>query len=147
MNGDAILYGISVWAIPVLFAITFHDPDRDVLGKLHATIGDTVTIKVTPPGGSPETLMKGEVTGFEAEYGATRLRTVIRGYDMSHRLHRGRRTETYKNVTDSDIARTVASRKMNGMSSIITTSDTCPSVIIPAAFSTLRSFRNVLVNE
>src|SRR5256885_11053116 len=29
---------------------------------------------------------------------------------MSHRLHRGRRTETYKNVTDSDIARTVASR-------------------------------------
>jgi Zn-dependent protease len=25
MNGDAILYGISVWAIPVLFAITFHE--------------------------------------------------------------------------------------------------------------------------
>jgi phage protein D len=95
---------------PDMFAITFHDPDRDVLGKLKATIGDTVTIKVTPPDGSPETLIKGEVTGFEAEYGATRLRTVLRGYDMSHRLHRGRRTETYKNVTDSDIARTVASR-------------------------------------
>ena len=61
--------------LPDMFAITFHDPDRDVLGKLNATIGDTVTIKVTPSGGSPETLIKGEVTGFEAEYGATRLRT------------------------------------------------------------------------
>ena len=25
MNGDAVLYGISVWAIPVIFAITFHE--------------------------------------------------------------------------------------------------------------------------
>jgi len=25
MNGDAILYGISVWAIPVILAITFHE--------------------------------------------------------------------------------------------------------------------------
>jgi phage protein D len=110
--------------LPDMFAITFHDPDRDVLGKLHATIGDTVTIKVTPPGGSPETLIKGEVTGFEAEYGATRLRTVLRGYDMSHRLHRGRRTETYKNVTDSDIARTVASRASLSIGQIDSTSGT-----------------------
>jgi len=110
--------------LPDMFAITFHDPDRDVLGKLNATIGDTVTIKVTPPGGSPETLIKGEVTGFEAEYGATRLRTVLRGYDMSHRLHRGRRTETYKNVTDSDIARTVASRASLTVGKIDSTSGT-----------------------
>ncbi len=110
--------------LPDMFAITFHDPDRDVLGKLNATIGDTVTIKVTPPGGSPETLIKGEVTGFEAEYGATRLRTVLRGYDMSHRLHRGRRTETYKNVTDSDIARTVASRANLSIGKIDSTSGT-----------------------
>ena len=110
--------------LPDMFAITFHDPDRDVLGKLNATIGDTVTIKVTPPGGSPETLIKGEVTGFEAEYGATRLRTVLRGYDMSHRLHRGRRTETYKNVTDADIARTVASRASLTVGKIDSTSGT-----------------------
>jgi uncharacterized protein involved in type VI secretion and phage assembly len=110
--------------LPDMFAITFHDPDRDVLGKLNATIGDAVTIKVTPPGGSPETLIKGEVTGFEAEYGATRLRTVLRGYDMSHRLHRGRRTETYKNVTDSDIARTVASRASLTVGKIDSTSGT-----------------------
>ena len=50
--------------LPDMFAIAFHDPDRNVLSTLHATIGDSVTIKVTPPGGSPETLIKGELTGF-----------------------------------------------------------------------------------
>jgi adhesin HecA-like repeat protein len=96
--------------LPDMFTITFHDAARDVITQLHATIGSTVTIKMTPPGGSPKTLIKGEVTGFEAEYDATRLRTILRGYDLSHRLHRGRQTQTYKNVTDSDIARQVAQR-------------------------------------
>lgn len=96
--------------LPDMFAVTFHDPARDVISQLNVNIGSTVTIKMTPPGGSPKTLIKGEVTGFEAEYDATRLRTVLRGYDLSHRLHRGRQTQTYKNVTDSDIARQVAQR-------------------------------------
>jgi len=94
--------------LPSMFAITFHDPARDVIGTLNVTIGSTITIKMTPSGGTPETLIKGEVTGFEAEYDATHLRTILRGYDLSHRLHRGRNTQTYKNVTDSDIVRQVA---------------------------------------
>jgi uncharacterized protein involved in type VI secretion and phage assembly len=93
--------------LPSMFAITFHDPARDVISQLNVNIGSTVTIKMTPPGGTPETLIKGEVTGFEAEYDATRLRTILRGYDLSHRLHRGRNTQTYKNVTDSDIVQQV----------------------------------------
>src|SRR2546429_7467963 len=96
--------------LPDMFAVTFHDPARDVISQLHVNIGSTVTIKMTPPVGSPKTMIKGEVTGFEAEYDATRLRTILRGYDLSHRLHRGRQTQTYKNVTDSDIARQVAQR-------------------------------------
>jgi uncharacterized protein involved in type VI secretion and phage assembly len=96
--------------LPDMFAVTFHDPARDVISQLNVNIGSTVTIKMTPPGGSPKTMIKGEVTGFEAEYDATRLRTILRGYDLSHRLHRGRQTQTYKNVTDSDIARQVAQR-------------------------------------
>ncbi|MDQ6709646.1 MAG: VgrG-related protein [Candidatus Dormibacteraeota bacterium] len=111
--------------LPAMFAITFHDPARDVLNQLNARIGSIVTIKVTPAGGSsPDTLIKGEVTALEAEYDATSLRTVLRGYDMSHRLHRGRRTETYKNVTDSDIARTVASRAGLQVGQIDSTSGT-----------------------
>ena len=116
LNGSALSDEMEALLEQVVVDHHQHLPD--------ATIGDTVTIKVTPPGGSPETLIKGEVTGFEAEYGATRLRTVLRGYDMSHRLHRGRRTETYKNVTDSDIARTVASRASLTVGKIDSTSGT-----------------------
>src|SRR6266571_3356631 len=110
--------------LPDMFAITFHDPARDVISQLHVNIGSTVSIKMTPPGGSPKTLIKGEVTGFEAEYDATRLRTILRGYDLSHRLHRGRETQTYKNVTDSDVARQVAQRASLQVGQIDSTSVT-----------------------
>jgi phage protein D len=84
-----------------------------------------VTIKVTPSdSNSPETLIEGEVTSLEAEFDAHRSRSIIRGYDKSHRLHRGRRTETYKNVTDSDIARTVANRASLTIGQIDSTSGT-----------------------
>ncbi len=36
--------------------------------------------------------------------------TIVRGLDPSHRLFRGRVTETYANVTYSDVARKVAER-------------------------------------
>ncbi|MEA2633941.1 MAG: hypothetical protein QOH92_708, partial [Chloroflexota bacterium] len=57
--------------LPDMFAITFHDPARDVISQLHVNIGSTITIKMTPPGGTAVTLIKGEVTGLEAEYDAT----------------------------------------------------------------------------
>src|SRR6202035_6060012 len=114
-----------------MFTITFRDPARDVITQLHATIASTVTIKMTPPGGMPDTLIKGEVTGFEAEYDATRLRTILRGYDLSHRLHRGRNTQTYKNVTDSDIARQVAGNASLPIGTIDSTSVTYDHVSQP----------------
>src|SRR5919204_89616 len=111
--------------LPDMFVITFQDPGRDILSQAGATIGATVVIKVTPPGGSsPETLINGEITSLEAEYHAHRTRSIIRGYDKSHRMHRGRRTETYKNVTDSDIARKVAQRAGLTIGQIDSTSGT-----------------------
>jgi uncharacterized protein involved in type VI secretion and phage assembly len=110
--------------LPDMFAITFQDPARDVINQLSVNIGSTVTIKMTPPGGTPETLIKGEVTGFEAEYDASRLRTILRGYDLSHRLHRGRNTQTYKNVTDSDIVRQVVNNASVPVGNIASTSVT-----------------------
>ena len=41
----------------------------------------------------------------------------------------------------------VAGRNASGMASIIATSDTCPSVILPAAFTTPTALRYGLVNE
>src|SRR5712691_2411344 len=73
--------------LPDMFAIAFHDPNRDVLGQIGVNIGSTVTIKITPPGGSSaQTLMDGEVTSLEADYDAYTSLSIIRGYDKSHRL-------------------------------------------------------------
>lgn len=97
--------------LPDMFSFTFRDPDRSVLGKAGLTIGAAVQVAVvseSSPGG--ETLITGEVTALEAEADPTGTWTVVRGYDKSHRLFRGRRTETYTNVTFADVARKVAQR-------------------------------------
>ena len=111
--------------LPDMFLVAFHDPSRSVLGQLGVKPGSTVTIKVTPPGASSaDTLMDGEVTSLEADYDAHKSLVIIRGYDKSHRLHRGKRTETYKNVTDSDIVRTVVNRAGLQVKQIDSTSGT-----------------------
>lgn len=111
--------------LPDMFVIAFHDPGRDLLGQLGVNIGSPVLVKVTTPGSSsPDTLIDGEVTSLEADYDASLSVSIIRGYDKSHRLHRGRRSETYKNVTDSDIVHTVISRAGLQVKQIDSTSGT-----------------------
>jgi phage protein D len=97
--------------LPDMFALRFRDPGRDFLGKAGFEIGATVKIFAAPQGKeADELLITGEVTALEADFDVTGSHAVVRGYDHSHRLHRGRRTETYRNVTDADVARTVARR-------------------------------------
>jgi len=51
----------------------------------------------------------GEVTGLEPEFRADETPTVtVRGYDRGHRLLRGRKTRSFTQVKDSDIAAQVA---------------------------------------
>jgi phage protein D len=97
--------------LPATFQLTFRDIDLTVLKTAGIRIGSRIVIDGSALGEARATpLVTGEVTGIEAEYDAMGGRAIVRGYDPSHRLHRGRRTETYRNVTDSDIARTVARR-------------------------------------
>jgi phage protein D len=97
--------------LPDMFLLSFRDANRDVVDRLHAKIGSRVRVSCPEPGKTaPNLLIDGEVTALEAEYGATGSRAVLRGYDHSHRLHSGRVTETYQNVKDSDLARTVMQR-------------------------------------
>ena len=97
--------------LPDTFVLAFRDLDRKVLSRARIKIGSQVKVAGTPLGGKlPEPLLSGEVTAIEAEYDALGARAIVRGYDHSHRLHRGRRTETYRNVKDSDIAAQIARR-------------------------------------
>lgn len=97
--------------LPDMFLLSFRDIGRDIAKQAHFQIGSKVKISgPSPSGGGTELLIDGEVTALEAEYDALGSRAVVRGYDGSHRLHRGRVTQTYQNVKDSDIAQTVAQR-------------------------------------
>ncbi|AFY44265.1 Rhs element Vgr protein [Nostoc sp. PCC 7107] len=49
-------------------------------------------------------VLEGEITAIETEFtSGSQAPIVIRGYDVSHRLHRGRYNRSFQNVTDSDV--------------------------------------------
>lgn len=97
--------------LPDLVILRFRDPDRTVVARSGARIGATLVVTATSTGSSaPLPLITAEVTALEAEFDATGTFTLIRGFDPAHRLFRGRRTETYTQVTASDVAKKVAQR-------------------------------------
>src|SRR4051812_2748803 len=50
-----------------------------------------------------ETVFTGEIASLEFEYTRAGRQAVVRAYDPSHNLHRGRKTRVFKSMTDSDI--------------------------------------------
>src|ERR1700721_617444 len=97
--------------LPDMFTMIFDDPQHDLLTEASVRVGSAVTIKASSVGSTDsDVLIGGEVTSLEASYESGWDRTIVRGYDKSHRLHRGRRTETYQNVKGSDVAQTDARR-------------------------------------
>jgi phage protein D/phage baseplate assembly protein gpV len=97
--------------LPDLVILRFRDADRTVLAKSGAKIGSKLVVSASGSGsGTAQPLITAEVTALEAEFDATGTFTVIRGFDPAHRLFRGRRTETYTQVTASDVAKKVAQR-------------------------------------
>ena len=56
-----------------------------------------------------ETLIKGEITSVEPEFWGEGVPTLlVRGYDKSHRLHRGTHIRSFVQKSDSDIASDIA---------------------------------------
>ncbi|GBO53281.1 hypothetical protein APA_1188 [Pseudanabaena sp. lw0831] len=49
-------------------------------------------------------VLEGEITAIEADFTEeSKAPITIRGYDISHRLHKGRYNRSFQNVTDSDL--------------------------------------------
>jgi phage protein D len=95
-------------AMPDTFSLIFRDPERDVLGRAGLEIGKKVGISTALGGDEPKPLIDGEVTSIEADYDTLGARAVVRGYDLSHRLNAGRKTQTFQNVKLSDVAKQLA---------------------------------------
>ncbi len=54
-------------------------------------------------------VLKGEITAIESHFNAgAQAPIIVRGYEISHRLHRGRFNRSFQNMTDSDILKKLA---------------------------------------
>jgi phage protein D len=72
------------------------------------SVGNAVEIKLGY-GDQVDSLMKGEIVGIEPSYSVERLAQLqVRGFDRLHRLTRGRKSRTYADQKDSEIATTIA---------------------------------------
>lgn len=101
--------------LPTMFTIGLagsDDPERPTAwidDPALFAVGHTVEIRLGYVG-DLESLIIGEITGLEPEFSFTRRPTLtVRGYDRRHRLQRGRKTRTFVQQKDSDIAAQIAS--------------------------------------
>lgn len=96
--------------LPDMFVLQFHDSERDVVRRANLRFGSRVVVSATADGDGTQTpVVTGEITAFEQETDGTGTWTIVRGYDPTHRLCRGRRTRTFVDTTDADIVRQIAS--------------------------------------
>jgi phage protein D len=95
--------------LPDMFELTFHDLEGTIVKDAGLEIGTTVEISAgAPDSDSTTSLIKGEVTSIEAVCQEGLIYSVVRGYEKAHRLQRARRTKTFVNMKDSEIATQVA---------------------------------------
>ncbi len=74
-------------------------------------IGFTASTTESPDFGEehPNYILEGEITAIDTNFtGKSQAPVIVRGYDVSHRLHRGKHNRSFQNMTDSDIVKKVA---------------------------------------
>jgi len=96
--------------LPDMFELQVHDEQVSWIDQGPFTLGAEVEIGArVEDSGQEEKLIVGEITALEPEYGrGTQAMLTVRGYDRSHRLHRGTHTQAFTQVTDSDLANRIA---------------------------------------
>jgi phage protein D len=94
--------------VPGMFELTFFDQTGNVVQTSGLSIGTKVDVLGQTDAGDSVALIAGEVTSIEGTFERLTFYTVVRGYDLTHRLQRTRQTRTFMNMNDSDIATQVA---------------------------------------
>ena len=95
--------------LPGTFEIAFLDTTGTLLTDAGISIGTRMRLKaVTVDSDASHLLIDGEVTCLEAVCQNLDSYTIVRGYDLCHRLQRTRRTRTFRSRSDSEIAEQVA---------------------------------------
>ncbi|GAB1515219.1 phage baseplate assembly protein V [Actinophytocola sp. KF-1] len=110
--------------LPGMFELTFLDVDGTALKLARITIGAAVTVSGASGTGQPLPVIVGEVTAIEGLVQGITMRTLVRGYTAAHRLQRARRSRSFLNVTDADVARQVATQAGLRVGTVVATSTT-----------------------
>jgi phage protein D len=120
MTADALAHVVSVSvddqvALPSMFTLEMGGSDIQdeeipwIDDEDLFAIGNVIEIKMGYAD-KLATLFKGELTAIEPDFAFDRLPSLtVRGYDRRHRLQLGRKTKTFVQQKDSDIASQVAS--------------------------------------
>jgi phage protein D len=105
--------------LPDAFLVRLADPELRAIGGGPFEVGAEVEIKLASDDArSLVSVLKGQVTTLEPEFGEAGAVLCARGYDHSHKLHRVPRTQTYQQMTAADIVRRVAARAGIGTGAI-----------------------------
>jgi len=96
--------------LPDMFTLRFYDSDLQLMDSGPFDLTKRVEISAAKADNSQVTLIKGEITALEPDFGENMTpEFVVRGYDPTHRLFRETRTRTFLNVKDSDLAQQIGS--------------------------------------
>lgn len=115
---DSIVVDMSL-VLPDMFAIRLRDDHFELIDSTTFRVGDEVQISAKAEDENQKViLIKGEITAIEPEFSQDSICSfTVRGYDKSHRLHRGRYARTFLNQTDKQIAQKIASECSLGFKS------------------------------
>jgi len=100
--------------LPDMFTLRIHDSDLRWIDSDLLAVGAGVEIRASAPGqgarpGGSGQLIVGEITALAPTFNRTGEPTLtVQGYDRSHRLHRGKKSRSFRRVTDSEIAQQIA---------------------------------------
>lgn len=97
--------------LPDMFVLQLNDPGLQILDSGPFDLTKEVDVTAENAEGEEKSLFKGELTALEPNFDQGMTATLtVRGYDKSHRLYRERKTQTFLNIKDSDIAERIANQ-------------------------------------
>jgi phage protein D len=91
--------------LPSMFTLRLHNPDMKWLDDETFREGKKIEIEAGDP---PVKLLSGKIAALEPELDQAAPALIVRGYDLSHTLYRGRKRRSFINVKDSDVATQMA---------------------------------------
>src|SRR5262245_60540705 len=94
--------------LPDYFILNFDDPLFELFDEDRFRLGTRIEIAFRAEGDAV-VVTSGEVTAVSVEPGASgRHELVVSGLDLTHRLARGPKSRSFVNMTDGDIAGSIA---------------------------------------